>query len=503
MARRIGLRTEIIVNIILLMAAALLFVGFLLLKLSERELLRERVARVTGALELVAATLTPPGDLIAPGSWRSGLPRALPADLAIDTLVLVDLDLRSVYLSSEGREPRLDQGRLDWARRSRETDVVLRYGWAWWPLPDSGEREVLVTVPLLRGGEFAGALQARFPLGDIRDRLYQAQRLVLLYVVLYGLVLVLFGGYLLGRAVVRPIRGLMAATQQIAGGNLEHEVPEGGLLEIAELADSFNRMARALQQSRVQAVEHIETLSRTNRALQEARDELARSERLASVGHLAAGMAHEIGNPLGAIVGYLGILKSELEEPRQAEVAERALAEANRIDRLVRDLLDYAAPDKGDAAPLDPLEVLSEARELLLHQQALCGLTLEERLPVSLPPVRVSRHKLLQVFINLLLNARDATPPGGRLTLSAGEGGGEVWLALSDTGSGMTPEVREHLFDPFFTTKGPGKGRGLGLSVCHRIVEESGGRIEVDSEAGKGTTFTVRLPRAAGGCDGG
>jgi signal transduction histidine kinase len=173
------------------------------------------------------------------------------------------------------------------------------------------------------------------------------------------------------------------------------------------------------------------------------------------------------------------------------------LKEIGRIDTLVRELLDYAAPSRSASELLDPLSVLNEARQIVGHQGLLASHSVEaSRLPERLPEVRVVRHKLLQVFVNLLLNALDASGKEGQLTFAGGSSGSEVWLSIADQGSGIPGAVLDQIFEPFFSTKPPGKGRGLGLSVCQRVVEEAGGRIEVRSEVGQGSEFTIYLPKA-------
>jgi signal transduction histidine kinase len=325
-----------------------------------------------------------------------------------------------------------------------------------------------------------------------------AYKLFFLYFALYGTVLVLFGIYLLSRTVIRPVLSLQRGTQQVAAGDLDHFLSVDGPREIADLASSFNAMITSLKDSREKTETTIVSLRQANEDLRRTRDELIRSEKMASVGHLAAGMAHEIGNPLGAVVGYLELLRSELPSGREKEILERSLTEAQRIDRLVRDLLDYASPVAALPELLDPVTVLAEARDILALQGVLAELNLVDNLPSSLPFVFIARHKLLQVFVNLILNARDASSRGGTIRLDAGVDGNEIRLSIADEGMGMNPDVMAHIFDPFYTTKPPHKGKGLGLSVCYRVVEEAGGRIEVRSAEEEGSTFTIWLKKRAG-----
>jgi signal transduction histidine kinase len=343
--------------------------------------------------------------------------------------------------------------------------------------------------------EFAGALQARFSLENLIQRLIEFQNLIIVYIVLFGAVVISFAVYFLSRRIVMPMRRFLDATSQIAGGNLEKNIPVEGPLELSELSVSFNAMISALQASRKETELYIQSLEQTNMKLEQARDELVRSEKMASVGHLAAGMAHEIGNPLGAAIGYLEFMKTDLPHNHR-EIAERATSELGRIDRLVKDLLDYADPGSSNSERLDITDVVVQALELLTFQGTLDGIIVHNDLPERLPEVCASRHKLLQVFINLFINARDVLPSGGTVRVTGDEEDDEVRIVIEDTGPGIPKEILPHIFDPFFTTKDPGKGRGLGLSICQRIIEESGGRIDVESDIGRGSRFVVRLKKA-------
>lgn len=495
MARRFGLRTEIIVNLLLLMGAALLFSGFLLLRLSERELVAERVAALRDRMQLFAGLLSEEAHAGTGALQQRFLRGAL--TMQPGALYLFDRQLQPLAASVDQFRRPPDPAQLTRVRLERVPVEEVLFGAGIFSPQRDASGQVLLSVPLLSRGEFAGALQGRFPLRELEQRLAKARGIFLLYAGLYGGILFLFGLWLLTGSVVRPILVLTAATRRVTAGDLGSPPLVQGPREIAELAQDFSRMTAALRDNRQQLQEQIATLERINAELQRTQDDLVRSEKLASVGRLAAGMAHEIGNPLGAVLGYLELLRSEADSARSSEIAGRALVEAGRIDRLVRDLLDYAAPGRGEALALDPAAVLREGCELLHHQGVLEGVTLLDQLPPTLPLVLIARHKLLQVVVNLLLNARDAAPHG-TILLQGGSGDGDVWLAVSDNGDGMDDETRRQIFDPFFTTKAPGRGRGLGLAVCLGIVEAAGGRLEVTSRPGVGSCFQILLPQATG-----
>lgn len=501
MKRQVGLRTEIIVNLLLLMGAALFFVSLLLLKFAEEELLAQRVKGVTNALRTVVLALGP--EMVKESGDLAGRCRNLMEALAQSEpglgWTLVDGQLRPLAQGGAIDAPAVSQEDLIQAGVVNEGVLRVRYQSVLIPWNASGDNHLRYTLPLPANDQALGGLQVRLGLEDLAQRLVVARRLTLSYVVLYGLVLVLFGGYLLGRTVAAPVRRLVGQVKGVAEGDLSRSAEVEGPAEIAELATSFNLMTASLLASRQQTEATIQSLHAANAELRKTQDALVRSEKLATVGHLAAGMAHELGNPLAAVLGYLELLQADLPEGSQRELAGYALKEVGRIDGLVRELLDYAAPSRGLPERFDPLAVLHEALELLQHQGRLGhhGIDLTA-LPAELPPVVGYRAKLLQLFVNLLLNALDASVPEQPLQLSAGVEGNEVWITVRDSGQGIAPEALPHIFDPFFTTKAPGRGRGLGLSVCQRVVEEIGGRIEVESTVGQGSRFKVWLPIVEG-----
>lgn len=481
MTTRFGLRFEIVSYLLLLIGAALLFSGGLLLHLAERELLAAEIAGVQRTLGVLVGAANGAETPERLGGWL--------AAGGIDAWRLVERDGQPLVATATA--PPLDPHELAAARLTGAPQHTVSYRPGWLPGADPPSR-LLVTLPLGNQGE-GRYLQASLSLEKVRQGVARARNLFLAYLAFYTVLLVLCGGYLLDRAVIRPIRTLRGATRQVADGDLDRPLPTEGPTEIADLADSFNAMLDALKTSRGETEASIDSLRRSNDELRAARGELLRAEKLAAVGRLAAGMAHEVGNPLAAAGGYLDYLRPTLGA-REGEILDRARRELERIDRLVRDLLDYAAPPATGDEGCDPLAVLREALELLDHQGKFVSLQVVAELPAALPRVAVARHRLLQVAINLLLNAGDAVSEGGTITVAAGCDGQQVWLTVGDDGCGIPADQLAQLFDPFFTTKAPGRGRGLGLAVCHYIVHEAGGEITAASSPNGGTVMRVEVP---------
>jgi signal transduction histidine kinase len=310
----------------------------------------------------------------------------------------------------------------------------------------------------------------------------------------------------LGQLVVRPIDRLTSASERLASGRAHTEVPERGAREVARLAVTFNAMAAQLRADRAALEARLVELERTTRELRAAQEGLVRSEKLASVGRLAAGIAHEIGNPLAAILGFVELLRGGgLEPAEEQEFLARVGAETQRIHRIIRDLLDFSRqsqePDTRRATA-DPREVVGDAVRLVAPQKDLRRVTIRQLLDDETPRVTGSADHLTQLVLNLLLNAADAVGGEGTITLTVAPAEGGAELVVADNGPGIAPAVLDTLFEPFVTTKPAGTGTGLGLAVCQTIVERIGGRIRGEnavSEAGVagGARFVVWLPGAA------
>jgi signal transduction histidine kinase len=355
-------------------------------------------------------------------------------------------------------------------------------------------------------------------------------------------VVFLFGRAILGRTLLRPLSHLVDDVKTIASGRYEHRVGADQAKDLQPLADSVNGLAERLIQDRVLLAENVRSLDDTNRQLVEARAQVVRAARLASAGTLASGIAHEVGNPLGAILAYVDVARSRAgAEGRDTEILDSVREEALRIDRIIRSLLDFARSEERETLPQDPWPVVEKVRDLLDAQGRLEGVQTTWEALGDVPEVLVDAQRLEQVVLNLLLNALEAVegveskeigvilrveegpavafparrrsdPPGvnyshrrrvagdaePRRLIPLATAEAVVTLSVEDNGPGLDPKHFESVFDPFFTTKEPGKGTGLGLALSAQLVEGMGGEIEVSNRAGGGAVFTVRLPGLPG-----
>lgn len=276
---------------------------------------------------------------------------------------------------------------------------------------------------------------------------------------------------------VRPLEELTEAAHKVGEGHLGVRVSPSGDGDLFSLGIAFNEMVHKLAVSREGAVQ---------------------SEKMAAIGQLAAGVAHEINNPLGVILGFAQGMDKRVPEgdPLRLPVAS-IVREATRCRTLVQELLTFSRATGKSQEPVDLNEVVEACGVILLSSARSHRIELARDLAPGLPRVMANRSQLQQIIVNLGNNAVDATEPGGKVTLRTSGGPEGVRLEVSDTGSGIPDDVRARIFEPFFTTKDPGKGTGLGLSLVWEIVGQHGGKVDVSSEVGSGTTFTIDLKAEA------
>jgi signal transduction histidine kinase len=376
----------------------------------------------------------------------------------------------------------------------------------WGPSFHSVRRESdgSATVVLAPAADRAGSAAVRLHAEAVGGALRSLEALLLGYLGLTALAVVVFGYISLTRLIVRPLDRLTRAARRLGGWNEVERVTATGGRELVELTETFNGMAQEVTGQRRELEQQVAHLEQLNRELARAQEQVIRSAKLASVGRLAAGVAHEIGNPLTVMLGFFDVLETiEPLAPEAREHLRTMRQEAERVNRTIRDLLDYA---RANPEPLEALvvgEVIDGTVGLLAPQKPFRTIEIQVTVPSDLPPVRANRDRLRQMLVNLLLNAADAIGQDrpGTVGLRAEpavlpDGRPAVRIAVTDNGPGIPPELLDAIFDPFVTTKAPGAGTGLGLSVCQGIVEGLGGTIRASNLEGGGARFELLLPAA-------
>jgi signal transduction histidine kinase len=362
-------------------------------------------------------------------------------------------------------------------------------------LPQTKEPAYEVAIPVYAPGSPKkwGTIRLGFSLKRAYELIHYTRRdlaLLSLASIFCGTSLAVF----LAMRISKPVGQLVVGVHQFAGGAYDRPIQVDASDEIGYLAQAFEQMRTSLRRHLTHLAEEKQRLEDTNHRLQETQQQLVQSERLAAVGKLAARVAHEVNNPLAIIKTAICILRSQTQEDHLTNGHLKTIEEEiNRIARILRELLDFSRPD--------PVEQMVEVNAVIQSLELLLAQNLREKhialrvlVDPEVPQVRISGDHLKQVLLNLVRNAEDAMPSGGLLTIQTNEVGEGIEISVADTGCGIATEHISYLFDPFFTTKADQGGMGLGLSVLYGIIKNAGGRIEVESEVGKGSTFRVILP---------
>ena len=548
---RPGIRTEIVFTLTVLMAGTVALIGILFIKVEERNLLEQRIRggkQMIASLQSYLRDLTPENLEVSQGqNPPENFQRLLTLFAQSELFSSLTVVNREFCILADSRPERVGKILRDEdLEKALATQKTFVHG--------SGESfslmkkaPLLISAPLFMQGKTQGVIRGELSLDDIREALFRSQTTVFLYIFLTAFLLIVVGSFLLSRVIINPLKKLVQMSGKIAEGNLNPLSEPSGGDEIGTVFSSFNHMASRLRESRTKMEEYIHSLERVNRELRLAQDEVIRSEKLASIGRLAAGVAHEVGNPTGAILGYLDLLsKGGLSPEEGRDVLQRAENEAERIQRIVRELLDFSRPAPRLEGEVEINTVIASALSLLSHQKKIWEqIQIVKEFQEDLPKWRGDPHQLQQVMINIFLNAADAmasndpaqmgrerrlrvttkalpigevpaisgptpqgrkedspgmdysllrSPKSGAPVPSPREVQSVVQVEVEDTGPGIPPEALSKIFDPFYSTKPPGEGTGLGLAICLRILESYGGRIFTQSEKGKGTLFTILLP---------
>ncbi|MEA2014441.1 MAG: ATP-binding protein, partial [Thermodesulfobacteriota bacterium] len=317
-----------------------------------------------------------------------------------------------------------------------------------------------------------------------------------------GMIIAFIISFWMGQAIMERMRILKQATETIATGDLDYQLPSSKSSEFGVLDEAFNDMVRSLKDREDRLTKTLQQLTQT--------------ERLISLGQISAGVAHEMNNPLGGILLYSNLVLEDLTEDNPArENMSKIIYQTNRCKEIVQNLLDFARTPSSEMMSLDINNVLRMSLNLVKDQSMFHGIEIESDFMEGLPEVNGDRLRLEQIFLILFINAADSMAEGGKLTVETSlisrfpsdaaestemekicllASPHTVKINISDTGKGIDKAHLAHIFEPFFTTKDPGQGTGLGLSIAYGIVRKHDGYIDVESELGQGTTFSIFLP---------
>ncbi len=505
----IGIRSQLVAGIVVTTLAGIGLIGLLSIKIVENSAVYWKVSEAESIVRFVRAAARMPRSAREPEVMIEYVNTAL-REARVYDFTLSDPSGKPV--AAGGLLPE-ERGRL----MSSSGDISV---WAIGGglLRGPGDR-LYISAPVEASGARPGKIEFTVPLDEINEDMAAARRFLLFYALLDSIIIVGFGAFFLSRSIIGPIKKLDQAATRIAHGALGERANITVDNEIGSLAGNFNLMADRIE-------DEIKSLERLNQELVNTQEELLRSSTLAVVGRLAAGIAHEVGNPLGAVRGYIDILsKGPLDKDEERDILERCGREVSRIDLIVREFLEVARPSKKAPDVVDVNRLVEETLSTLSVHADFEGVAAVTSFKEPLPPVVIDERKLRQVFINLLLNAahsmdsvsgfktvdietgterREASTERPRRRrddprLSAGPDAHSgtrdfVYIRFADHGVGINEDSAKQIFEPFYTTKGVGRGTGLGLFVSRSIIKTYGGEITLQTRPGEGSVFTVSLP---------
>jgi len=506
-----GLRTKIALNIAILFFVAMLLINIVTMMTAKRDIIRKEASRGHFLVSTLTADLVNTLKLGVDSTSHNARARVLGllAEVGVSgALVLGKNNERVVFGSSSSvlQDELLKHCRNVMQTNKRESNFFGTTWGVFW----KQRRDLIISSPLLQEGRVIAAVSIVLPLEGIYKTLRRSQKMLFVYLFINTVILTFIGIYRLSKVYFQPLARLARRAEDY------HEDDEMLFSvrkednELHKLSGALNSMLRRISADKEKLRSTVNSLEVANLELKKAQEEMIRAEKLASVGRLSAGIAHEIGNPIGIVMGYLELLKQkDTPASEKEEYIQRTEDEIERINTIIRQLLEISRPSTAGLKAVAVHDLIDDIAQVLNVQPLMSNIKLECSLEAPKDTVLADANQLRQVFLNLIINAADAVSStgkavNGKLVIKSAlvaekqeqtaEGQQHLKIMFIDNGPGIPEEDIGNIFDPFYTTKEPGKGTGLGLSVSFMIVQGFGGKMTVDSQKGEGTSMTILLP---------
>ncbi|MGD2098238.1 MAG: ATP-binding protein [Desulfobacterales bacterium] len=506
-----GLRTKIALNLAILFLVAMLLINIVAMMTAKRDIIRSEITRGHFMVSTLTTDLLDIMDLgltSAPQNSRVQVFGLLSEAGVSGAMVVGKNKERVVYgkISSALQNELLKHCRSVMQSQQRAT----HFSGTTWGVFWKHHRDLIISSPLRQNGRTVAGVSIVLPLKGIYATLRRSQKMLFVYLFLNTVILTFIGIYRLSKVYFLPLARLARRAEDY------HE--DDDMLfsvrkednELHKLSASLNSMLRRISADKEKLRSTVNSLEVANLELKKAQEEIIRAEKLASVGRLSAGIAHEIGNPIGIVMGYLDLLKQkDTPVSEKEEYIQRTEEEIERINTIIRQLLEISRPSKAGLKVVSVHDLIDDIAQVLKVQPLMSNIELECILEAPNDTVLADANQLRQVFLNLIINAADAVSSAdssvnGKLVIKSdlisekqgASGKPKPFLKITfiDNGPGISEDDISNIFDPFYTTKEPGKGTGLGLSVSFMIVQGFGGEMTVHSEKGEGTSLTILLP---------
>ena len=533
-----GLRTKIAFNLAILFFVAMLLINAVTVMTAKRDIIRKEASKGHFVLSTLEADLLKSlkfGTDSMPNSSRAQVFRLL-TEAGVSNALILGKNNDAIYFGNTSKSLKDELMKRCRKVMQSEKQETSFFGTTWgifW----KQRRNLVISTPMLKNGHALASASIVLPLEGIYKTLRHSQKMLFIFLFINTAILTFVGIYRLSKVYFQPLARLARRAE-------DYREDEEMLFsvrkednELHKLSGSLNSMLRRISADKEKLRSTVNSLERANLELKKAQQEIIRAEKLASVGRLSAGIAHEIGNPIGIVMGYLELLKQkDIPAAEKKEYIHRTEEEIERINTIIRQLLEISRPSNAGLRAVSVHDLIDDIAEVLNVQPLMSNIELECRLEAQNDKILADSNQLRQVFLNLIINAADAIASKGKAangklliqssldgetpeyedghTYEDGTGVFEnparlrardpdnqpedrqhyLKIMFIDNGPGIPEESIGNIFDPFYTTKDPGKGTGLGLSVSFMIVEGFGGKMTVSSKVGEGTTLTLLLP---------
>jgi len=505
-----GLKSNIAINIAVILLVGMLLIEFVTIITAQRDMIRFEISRgnlLISSFKESLVNFSAQKNPIHQFNLKPSFDRMM-QEAGFSCALILDNNKKQIYLG--GNNCDLQDELIGLTCQAVKTgEKTTRFFGTVWGVFWRQSKDAVISSPVKREGSIIGGISIALPLDGVYETLRRSQKILFIYIFINTAILTFIGLYRLSKVYLEPMYRLVKRADEYREDDEIFFAVRKEDNELNQLSKALNRMLERISGDREKLRSMVISLEKANFDLKQAQKEIIRAEKLASVGRLSSGIAHEIGNPIGIIIGYLELLKQkDITDDERTEYIIRTENEVNRINTIIRQLLDLSRPSDTGSKAVSVHEIIYDISNVIEPQPMMANIKLELELAAQRDIVFADPNQLRQVFLNLILNSADAISSSkkeitGKLVIksvlmpgsdSADDHVPMLKLIYIDNGPGISEKNLGNIFDPFYTTKEPGKGTGLGLSVSFMIIENFGGKIEATSKEGEGTTITVFLP---------
>lgn len=501
-----GLKLNITIILVLVLVTGMILIDFVMTISAQSILFKSEMSKARLFISAIEnnLTLSSQGEGIVLTSFLEDSFNKMFDESGIFCALILDKDRKQIYFAGDcirfqkGLNEKVREAIISGKENSEFSGTTWGIFW-------KQKQNLILSSPLLKHNKIVAGVGIVFQLEGIYAVLRRTQYVLLIYILINTVFLTLIGFYRLSSVAVKPVHKLLKRTEDYVEFDPDIFFKGRGGDEFHQLSEAFGNMIERISKDKQELELTVSSLEKANQNLKQAQQDIIRAEKLASVGRLAAGIAHEIGNPIAIVIGYLELLRqNDIEEEDKRDFITRTQSEINRINGIIRQLLDISRPSESEPKVVSVHDIILDVLNVFKFQPIMSKIHSEIHLDAAQDQVMANPDQLRQIFLNLMMNAADAIAEKHK------EGGGEIRIdtevisdssclkiTYSDNGAGISHDHLENIFDPFYTTKDPGKGTGLGLSVCFMIIESMGGNIRAFSQENKGTQMVIHLPLSA------